>query len=74
MIGVGSVTEQRAAREAFLEALVFDDPVQLYERAPCGFLSTTPDGLIVKCNATFRTWLDLPAADIVGQGWPSSTC
>ncbi len=67
MIDVGNVTEQRAAREAFLEALVYDDPVQLYERAPCGFLSTTPDGLIVKCNATFRTWLDLSAGDIVGK-------
>jgi len=67
VIDVGNVTEQRAAREAFLEALVYDDPVQLYERAPCGFLSTTPDGLIVKCNATFRTWLDLQAGDIVGK-------
>ncbi len=67
MSEVGNLTEQRAAREAFLEALVYDDPVQLYERAPCGFLSTTPDGLIVKCNATFRTWLDLSAADIVGR-------
>lgn len=67
MTEVGTATEQRAAREAFLEALVYDDPVQLYERAPCGFLSTTPDGLIVKCNATFRTWLDLSAGDIVGK-------
>jgi sigma-B regulation protein RsbU (phosphoserine phosphatase) len=67
VIEVGDVSEQRAAREAFLEALVYDDPVQLYERAPCGFLSTTPDGLIVKCNATLRTWLDLPASEIVGQ-------
>ena len=67
MIDLGGVTEQRAAREAFLDALVYDDPVQLYERAPCGFLSTTPDGLIVKCNATFRTWLDLTAGDIVGK-------
>lgn len=67
MIDVDDVTEQRAAREAFLEALVYDDPVQLYERAPCGFLSTTPDGLIVKANATFRTWLDLTAGDIVGK-------
>lgn len=67
MIEVGNVSEQRAAREAFLEALVYDDPVQLYERAPCGFLSTTPDGLIVKCNATLRTWLDLPASEIIGQ-------
>ncbi|QZY28350.1 SpoIIE family protein phosphatase [Nocardioides coralli] len=56
-----------SAREAFLDALVFDDPVQLYERAPCGFLSTTPDGLIVKCNSTFRSWVGYDAAELVGS-------
>lgn len=61
------VSEQQAARDAFLEALVYDDPVQLYEQSPCGFLSTTPDGLIVKCNATFRTWLGLSVSETVGQ-------
>lgn len=54
------------AREAFLDALVYDDPVQLYERAPCGFLSTTPDGVIVKANATFRTWVGREAGELVG--------
>ncbi|MET1060105.1 MAG: SpoIIE family protein phosphatase [Nocardioides sp.] len=61
------MSNERAARQAFLDALVHDDPVQLYERAPCGFLSTTPDGLIVKCNATFRTWIGRDTADIVGK-------
>lgn len=55
-----------SAREAFLDALVFDDPVQLYERAPCGFLSTTPDGIIVKCNGTFRSWVGYGAAELIG--------
>jgi len=66
MIGAGDLREARLAREAFLDALVYDDPVQLYEKAPCGFVSTTSDGLIVKCNATFRTWLGLSAQEIVG--------
>lgn len=57
---------KRDAREAFLDALVYDDPVQLYERAPCGFLSTTPDGVIVKANATFRTWVGRETGEIVG--------
>jgi sigma-B regulation protein RsbU (phosphoserine phosphatase) len=61
------MTHKRAAREAFLDALVYDDPIQLYERAPCGFLSTTPDGLIVKANATFRTWVGRDAAELVGR-------
>jgi sigma-B regulation protein RsbU (phosphoserine phosphatase) len=53
-------------RSAFLEALVHDDPVALYENAPCGFLTTTPDGVIVKTNATLRAWLGLGSADLVG--------
>ncbi|MGI8960121.1 MAG: ATP-binding protein [Bryobacteraceae bacterium] len=31
---------------------------ELYEHAPCGYLSTTPDGLIARTNATFAGWLD----------------
>jgi sigma-B regulation protein RsbU (phosphoserine phosphatase) len=43
------------AREAFYAALLDDDAESLYEQAPCGYLSTTPDGLIVKVNQTFLT-------------------
>jgi sigma-B regulation protein RsbU (phosphoserine phosphatase) len=39
--------------EEFIEALLDDDAQALYERAPCGYLSTTPDGTIVKVNETF---------------------
>lgn len=53
------------ARTAFLDALVHDDPVALYDSAPCGFLTTTPDGLIVKANATFRTWVQREASELV---------
>ncbi len=61
------MTQQKLARDRFLEALVYDDPVQLYERAPCGFLSTTPEGLVVKCNDTLRTWLGRSAGELVGR-------
>ena len=54
------------ARAAFLDALVHDDPVALYDSAPCGFLTTTVDGLIVKTNATFRTWVQREASEMVG--------
>jgi PAS domain S-box-containing protein len=30
---------------------------ELYENAPCGYLSTTPDGSIVKVNQTFAGWI-----------------
>lgn len=36
------------AEDAFVGALRDDDPQKLYDRAPCGYLSTTPDGTIVK--------------------------
>lgn len=29
----------------------------LYENAPCGYLSTTPDGIIAKINLTLLSWL-----------------
>jgi sigma-B regulation protein RsbU (phosphoserine phosphatase) len=54
-------------RAAFLDALVHDDPVALYDSAPCGFLTTTPDGVIVKTNATFRTWVQRDASELVGE-------
>lgn len=43
------------ALDAFFDALLDDDAAQLYDRAPCGYLSTTPDGTIVKANQTFLT-------------------
>ena len=30
-----------------------DDPEQIYEDAPCGYVSTRPDGVIVRANRTF---------------------
>lgn len=34
-----------------------DDAEELYETAPCGYVSTSPDGTIVKANRTFLSWL-----------------
>ena len=34
--------------DAFYEALLDDDVEELYENAPCGYLSTTPDGSIMR--------------------------
>ncbi|GMU07167.1 PAS domain-containing hybrid sensor histidine kinase/response regulator [Corallococcus caeni] len=33
-----------------------DSAEELYENAPCGYLSTSPDGRIIKVNQTFLTW------------------
>ena len=55
------------AVDAFQEALLEDDPVQLYDQAPCGYLSTTPHGQITKVNATFATWTGFAASELVGR-------
>ncbi len=55
------------ALEAFHEALVRDDPELLYERAPCGFLSTSPDGTVLKVNETLLTWLGYSSEELVGR-------
>jgi sigma-B regulation protein RsbU (phosphoserine phosphatase) len=57
----------QAASEAFYAALLDDDPEELYERAPCGYLSTTPDGTIVKSNATFLDLTGYQREELVGR-------
>ena len=44
-----------------------EDLQDLYENAPCGYLSMGPDGRIVKVNATFCTWIGRTCDDIVGK-------
>jgi sigma-B regulation protein RsbU (phosphoserine phosphatase) len=53
--------------DGFLDALLDDDPVQLYDRAPCGYLSSTPDGTIVKVNETFLTLTGFDRSELVGR-------
>ncbi len=55
------------ALDGFFSALLDDDPEQLYERAPCGYLSTTPDGTIVKVNQTFLEWTGYDRPGLVGR-------
>lgn len=44
-----------------------EDLQDLYENAPCGYLSLGPDGRIVKSNRTLSTWLDISADDLLGK-------
>jgi PAS domain S-box-containing protein len=37
----------------------------LYDEAPFGYLSTTPDGLVVRVNATLCTWLGTSPDDLL---------
>ena len=47
------------------------DPIEdfedLYENAPCGYLSLRVDGRVFKANATFARWLGHTNAEIMGK-------
>ncbi len=53
--------------DGFIDALLDDEPEHLYERAPCGYLSTTPDGLIIKTNETFLRLTGYRRDELVSQ-------
>ncbi len=40
---------------------------ELYENAPCGYLSTLPDGTIVRANQTFLNWASFGRQELVGN-------
>ena len=44
-----------------------EDLEDLYENAPCGYLSVRPDGRIAKVNRTLCEWLDKQPGEIVGK-------
>jgi PAS domain S-box-containing protein len=49
-------------------AAPFEESVEdLYDNAPCGYLSTLPGGLIVKVNQTFLSWTGYRREDLVGH-------
>jgi sigma-B regulation protein RsbU (phosphoserine phosphatase) len=52
--------------QAFYDALLDDDAEDLYESAPCGYLSTSFDGSIIKVNGTFLRMIGMAREDVVG--------
>ena len=45
----------------------FEDLEDLFENAPCGYLSLHPDGRIMRSNRTFSTWIGIPPEQLVGK-------
>ena len=39
---------------------------ELFEHAPCGYVSTDLDGTILRVNGTFETWTGLRRTDLIG--------
>lgn len=50
-----------------LDALTAETPEDLYEHAPCGFISARLDGTIVKANATFLRWTGFDPEKLIGR-------
>jgi sigma-B regulation protein RsbU (phosphoserine phosphatase) len=44
-----------------------EDLEDLYENAPCGYLSLGPDGIIVKVNHTLCAWLEVESYELLGK-------
>ncbi len=60
------VTGDEPDRDA-VSALLEDSAEDLYENAPCGYLSTLPDGHIAKVNGTLLRWLGYQREELVGR-------
>ena len=50
-----------------VSVLLEDSAEDLYEHAPCGYLSTLMNGQIAKINGTLLGWLGYDREDLVGQ-------
>ncbi|WP_138905145.1 PP2C family protein-serine/threonine phosphatase, partial [Streptomyces albidochromogenes] len=58
--------DEKTSTAAFA-ALLEDSAEELYESAPCGYLSTLMDGTIAKINTTLLGWLGLEREAVVGR-------
>ncbi|MEJ8632223.1 PP2C family protein-serine/threonine phosphatase [Streptomyces sp. MS2.AVA.5] len=63
----GPEEEDVDATDAVFTSLLEDSAEDLYEQAPCGYLSTLMDGTIAKINATLLDWLGLERSRVVGR-------
>ena len=61
------MTGETAGVDSFYAALLEDDPEELYDNAPCGYLSTMPDGTVAKVNQTLLTWTGYDRDDLLGR-------
>jgi phosphoserine phosphatase RsbU/P len=63
----GGLGESGRRPNAHLASLLEDSTEDLYENAPCGYLSTFPDGQIARVNATLLSWLGFTRGELVGR-------
>jgi sigma-B regulation protein RsbU (phosphoserine phosphatase) len=58
--------DEKTSNVAFA-ALLEDSAEELYEKAPCGYLSTLMDGTIARINSKLLGWLGLERDAVVGR-------
>src|SRR5688572_26771152 len=51
--------------------MLTEDPQAIYDQAPCGYLSTTPDGRIINVNDTFLRWTSYTRDELLGRQFSS---
>jgi PAS domain S-box-containing protein len=61
---VSRVDEKRTPLD---EGQLEESAEELYEDAPCGYISTRPDGLIIKVNQTFLAWTGYQREELLGR-------
>ena len=61
------MTEIDGPPQAFFEALLEDDPRELYETAPCGYVSLDGERTILKVNQTLCRWTGYTSEELVGR-------
>ncbi|KOU75577.1 MULTISPECIES: PP2C family protein-serine/threonine phosphatase [Streptomyces] len=65
--GRGRSEDHQENEEARFSELLEDSAEDLYEHAPCGYLSTLLDGRIAKINTTLLDWLGYERDALVGR-------
>ncbi len=58
---------EESATDAVFSSLLEDTAEELYESAPCGYLSTLMDGTIARINGTLLDWIGLTREEVVGR-------
>jgi PAS domain S-box-containing protein len=61
------VSERAAPDSEAFRALREESAEELYESAPCGYLSTLPDGTIARVNRTLLGWLGYSSDELTGR-------
>ena len=62
---MGAADDLDSVTDSEYAALLEENAEELYENAPAGYLSSLPDGSIVKVNAAFLAWTGYRAEDVV---------